>query len=457
MTQKTALYCLLSTLLTVPTFALAQKMSPNYLLQSVPMPNSEMTQDLLLEAEVPNDPLISVQKLSLIKTDLAKVGLSQEDIRSKFEKALASHGLSDTQTKEVLSNGFKAYNNFIDGMKDSKPFAKLDQNFRAKFWKMIIPQNVKIDSAVLQVEWFGEGVGAHGQIRMKLNSPLLLISKEDPKEIKMISGDVVYTLMALRSKNGKQVWGPLTGLTGVFANSYSLATAQHMAYIQAQESFIEQFELNLNAEEKSKLLYHTLNFGTQAKETQIYNIIYNSCVHAVLRALNVAVPKVDEWSFNPYNLVPHLKSIGLIGKKLTSVNKEFNSPVQALKNSENTKLLEFVSKNLSIIQSKPFNDSVKLLASIIIEDKWKYDELDTAIKALSSIKITNNETGKILPLKEVLALAQVALTNSDFPKSRLNDGAKSLNKLVTGVYTILKTNKIHLDTLLLLLKEIQTR
>jgi len=388
--------------------------------------------NLTIYADRPNDPLITNQKLSL-----------QEITFNELPMHLPS-----------IKNGFRYFKNFIHGIEGRALFENVEVQDQAEFWFMALPTNVAVKKAILQMEWFKEGYGGHAQLRFVLDSPIVLISKKG--EIQTISGDVVYTLQAIRSINGSQTWGPMTGLTGTFANTYSLASTQHMANIQAGVNFIEQHELNFGQSQRDAMFQYALGYGTQAKERELYNIIFNSCIQAVLDVVNIGDDAVNEWVFNPYSVVKHLNTLKLIKKNISlpSLNKEFNSPVQKLESPENKKMLDYVRANESKITSPIFEDSLRLLAQIILEDRWTLAELELAIESIEEASQAIKANGRDLSTEVLVQKVISAFRKIDPNHPRTLAARSSVLRLVHGLGEILKSNGMQVEDFLLMLSKL---
>ncbi|MFN8943721.1 MAG: hypothetical protein ACK5WZ_03760, partial [Pseudobdellovibrionaceae bacterium] len=450
----------------------------SYVVAQTPTPPSGVLRNLEIFSDKPGDLIIRNHKRSLQKVDLAELGVNQDQLKAYYQRSMSGL-LSAAQIEDLSREGFDLYKNFIHGILGRNAYEALETRDHGQFWVMVMPRQARIDSALLQLEMFGNGIGGHTQLRFKLNTPLLLIPQEkmnqfpghlsenksakviqriDGQNIRsvlgslsvsenqdhIIPGDVVYTLMALRTDKGHETWGPLTGLTGSFANSFSLASTAHMASVQANHSFIQQFELKLTSTQKQNLLNYVLTYSNQEKERQIYNVIYNSCIQATMRALDFADRRVDEWEFSPYSVVSHLASLGLIipAQELDSVNAEFDAPMKTLETEENKASLDFLRKNMGLIQSAVFKDSLKVLALVIIEDRWTYNELNLVFDAIKS----NAMNGSI---NVAQAQSQLQINPSIKQKS-----AQSIIKIIQSVEKILKDNKVSLQFLLETLKNL---
>ncbi|MGZ3726553.1 MAG: lipoprotein N-acyltransferase Lnb domain-containing protein [Pseudobdellovibrio sp.] len=408
-------------------------MSDKMLLSQAPVPNLQNRKDLMLYADKPSDILISGQKKSLTVVAPQDQLLTNDQILKLYSTQLGSSA--------DLTQGFKVYGNFIDGIKGKKAFDKVELTDQADMWQMVLLNSEQVQESILHLEWFNSGIGGHAQIRFKLSQPILLISQDDPSQTKWISGDIVYTLMALRTVNGNPDWGVATGLTGAFANSYSMATAAHMAAIQTNldnGSYVEQYQLKLSPMQNQSLLSNVLLVGSQAQEKEVYNLIYNSCIQAAMRALKSVDSRVDEWEFNPYMVLSDLQALGLIEKQLPSVNQEFNSPVQSLQNAQNAKNLAIVGKLRPAMGKAVFSESLRTLADVIIEDRWSSVDLNSVIAVVSQIDLSQAS------VEQIQGALMKAQSEGKLPAKTL----PSAQKLAAALAQVLQRNQMDLQDLM---------
>jgi hypothetical protein len=450
----------------------------SYVVKAAPIPPHGMPHNLVLLSDRPGDPLIKVQKRSLKKIDLIGSGID-ENLVAQYFRYQMSRTMSDTEIDNLASGGFEVFSNFMHGMREKDAYDQIKTHDPTQFWILIWPKNMRVSSSLLQTEMFGTGIGGHAQLRLKLDAPLLLIPQEyenrlsevlaqnesshvisriDGSNIKeilraenvssgrtvIIPGDIVYTLMALRTQSGRDSWGPLTGLTGTFANSYSVGSAAYIASIQGNHNFISQYNLEFSAEQNQKLLEYVLSYPLQEGERQIYNLIYNSCIQTVMRALNHVDQRVDAWEFSPYSVVPSLQLLGIIdpNKIVISANEEFGAPVQQLETQENKKSLELVRANSSLIQSSLFKDGLRALAYVIIEDRWTYGELDSVF---STLKKQNHLLS--LPIAQMVSLVKDN-------KALSQKSIASIEKLTATMIQVLQKNKLEIELLLAIMNNL---
>ncbi|MCB0356489.1 MAG: hypothetical protein KDD40_05750 [Bdellovibrionales bacterium] len=345
---------------------------------------------LLLHALHPGDPLLHQQKRSirfLNAEQLAKFKITPE----RLESIYGSPHLED----------YYIFANFIHGEVNDK---------NSRFWLAIIPQFTVITNVFLNIEWFIEGAGAHFQYRMKFSEPITLLpqnkippddwhehladsqswsmqdslSYESPMQI---SGDIVHTLLALRTQQGPQDWGPVEGVTGAYANAYAFQSTLHTALVQSNRNWVEQVELFIpNQETVRDILNLSLNKSHTNKESDIYNTVYNSCVTSGMEALyaNGLGYSIDKDLFNPYRIIDHFTKLGYVkNDNYPSLNEEFNSTVSF--QDINQEVSNKIEALLPIIKSDSFDLVMRGITSHIVIHQWSHVEITTLFKALTSI------------------------------------------------------------------------
>lgn len=386
--------CVLTAILATPSvFAQSRNATPDWVpmpsqfnLNAVPDPlqPNQLIQTLTLHADRPGDALGLTGKRSLIEVPRSQVVQNDSQISNFLIKAAS--GFNPPMPIAGLESQYRAYSNFMHGLVNTEPFSTAFQpKLVSNFWNLAVPANVKVKQAIFQIQWFGEGTGGHAQIRFLLDQPLAIFPQASggtgSLAPRVIPGDLVYTLFTLRSERGRQDWGAVTGLTGAFANAYSVGSTQTLAELQTGESLIEQYELNLNDSQLNALFAYALARGTRSGHSEIYNLVLNSCITAAMQALNVADSRVNPWIFNPYILRGELSKLNLLGRQLQSLNQEFNSPRLALETPSNRANLELVKKHHSAITSPQFQSAVQLIAFVVARDKWNAAELEFTIGA----------------------------------------------------------------------------
>lgn len=322
----------------------------------------EMAQATLI-ANDPNEPeLITTQKKTLQVISPKQLNAANNEFLNVI--------LQISESTNSLATNLENYyiiDYFAHGFEKMKVQSDLNQKQelldKAKYWVALIPKNTTVTQTLVQLEWFKEGVGGHGQIRYKLSDELILIRREllsnlNQKNISKIQikdfskqsslwqdrfltaspivkipGDVTFTLMATRTVGGPTAWGPVSGLTGAFANALTLNSTDHIAVMQVQDNYVEQVELsntesNETVRQQAQASFeYAINYSNQVQETHIYHLIFNSCITAAMKILNAdnqGFQNLNLFSFNPYTFIDEFKK-NKTNNKTSSLNLEYGS------------------------------------------------------------------------------------------------------------------------------------
>ncbi|MCB9025055.1 MAG: hypothetical protein H6625_01950 [Bdellovibrionaceae bacterium] len=381
---------------------------------------------LELRSSLPGDPLKYKIKRSLRllnNEQLVKFNITTERLKSLYGKA------------DI--NSYYIFANFIHGM---------ISEHESQFWIAIIPKFTKITNIYAQLEWFVQGAGAHMQYRMKISDPITLIPQNNKMPLKdwhqnpiQIPGDFVYTLLALRTQNGPESWDPIRGVTGVYANAYSLQSTQHTAEDQTQSNFVEQVELiHPGDEAASEILKFAILNSDAHKEQDIYNSVFNSCVTAAMEALyaNGGGYPVNKDLFNPYRVWQHLAELGIIkNDKIPSLNEEFSSKITRA--DMNPEIAAKLKPLLPLIRSDGFDLIVRDITSYIVSYNWSYSEISILFKAFQHIPKDAN-------LLEVQWALNDYLKNSNLSEERISQ----IKILAIDVFNYLVDHQFNYDPII---------
>lgn len=358
-------------------------------------------QSVTLKANDSSQPeLILNQKRTLelldqkVHSNLLKLAdINFEKIKTLFAEA----GVSSIQATSL--DDFYIVNEFHHGIKKiQKPEEIYSTNISykddAQFWIAVIPKSSIVSNISVQTEWFGEGIGAHGQIRFKLNTPVLLFPKTasnsgtlnllnsnwkerltaDTSKIQIVPGDLVFTLMVNRYVGGPDVWGPQTGLTGVFGNAYGLASMDHMALVETHENVLKEISLQDPSTKGQKVFEFALKNANQLGQGHIYNLIFNSCITTAMQTLysNGEGYNVDPYAFNPYNFTQSIQSFRKIEEPETNLNETYGSPLSKVE------IMPSVQSKINIIKQPQFDSMIKSVAFQLLD--FNYEELQIIIE-----------------------------------------------------------------------------
>ena len=346
------------------------------------------SQNITLQAENQNKPLLNVnlkRSIRLLDTELEiKEFLAQGITLKQIQSAFALRGFAQIKSFQDLII-IKNYAHGVKGFAKADIFKKeVSESSSANFWYAVLPKNAKVMRALVQRDWFSEGAGAHGQVRYILNSPVLLVPQEvKPKNSQIVDAtrsdwkshftienniphlapaDMVYSLYAIRYQNGPSTWDLFTGLGGVFANAYTLASTAHNVVYLAKDDLVEQHDLINPQTLGTKSFLASLKRSDEYKEQRIYHLIFNSCITEMNRALyaegqgyplrELGIKSSD---FNPYTFVEKLAPV-LSKTAVPSLNQEFGSDLKS------KALNPQVEKNIALVQSPEFETVVHNIA-----------------------------------------------------------------------------------------------
>ena len=384
------------------------------------------SQNIVLHAENQNKPLLNVnlkRSIRLLDTELEineflAQGITLKQIQSTF----ALRGFAQIKSFQDLIV-IKNYAHGVKGFTKSDIFKKdVTENSSANFWYAVLPKNAKVMRAMVQRDWFSEGAGAHGQVRYILNSPVLLVPQEAKlKNIQIVDAtradwkshftiesnvphlapaDMVYSLYAIRYQNGPNKWDLFTGLGGVFANAYTLASTAHNVVYLAKDDLVEQHDLISPQTLGTKSFLASLKRSDEYKEQRIYHLIFNSCITEMNRALyaegqgyplrDLGIQSSD---FNPYTFVEKLEPV-LSKTPVPSLNQEFGS---ALKSKA---INPQVEKNIALVQSAEFETVIHNIALEALSLSYKelleigsaFSQLQTAAQSGQGPKLSDINT-----------------------------------------------------------------
>lgn len=317
---------------------------------------------VLLTANDTSKPLLNTkikQSIRVVNNDIEKaeffaVAGSTAGIRQFFRNY-------DFKLRGRFFDDFIVVKNFTHGMEDftesDLSVKKINDSQRANYWYMVVPKQVKVQEIFVQRDWFSSGLGTHGQLRFKLNSPLLLIPQNVSESAKAsqkiedltknrwqdqflakpfssiaIPGDLVYSLFALRYQGGPDDWSFMTGIGGAFANAYTLSSVSHNLVYLGTGDYVEQNALIEPETLGTRTFFSVLERSNNFAEKNIYHLIFNSCItemNAALSAKGKGYPLqklgVQSTSFNPYRFKELLKPLfkNQNGEDM-SMNEEFN-------------------------------------------------------------------------------------------------------------------------------------
>lgn len=280
------------------------------------------------------------------------------------------------------------------------------------FYIAIIPRNTKVTHLYYQIEWFGAGVGAHNQLRFKLDQPIAIIPQEfeDAPIVNHIEGDLIYSLQAIRTEGGEQDWDPFKGIMGEYANALQFYSTSSKAKDQIKRSVVESFLIKKLTNAKQKMVFEqTLKTSDRSQEEEIYNTVFNSCVTHTLTALSKAIPRIEASHFNPYSALKMIdQATDKNYQRVLTLNQEFKNlvhkeEIMTMKEISSTSTSQRVSKFLPLIQTPEFDQMIRAITLFIIQNQLSYPQVKTAlmkVKKGSSLKkaAMDPETKKLMKM-----------------------------------------------------------
>lgn len=426
-------------------------------------------ESITLHANSDQKPLLLVHQKRSIDLIVPKAG-NKSDLN-----LLQSRGITLDLLNQVFSKHSQSLEDyyFIDyfshGYKDFKPEDVFKRSIvlkdETRYWTAIVPRDFIVNDIIVQRQWFDNEVGTHGQIRFKLNTPLLLFPQTEVHQAwnfsdirdfttdtdytkpnsqwknrvsdfydrpQLLPGDLIYALMAIRYEGGPQNWDTASGLTGVFGIAYTLTSTDHMAVYQAGSDYVEQIRIKSPKDNGKAVLTAALRDANSRREKDIYHLIFNSCITTVLRVLSFGYDldqaKIsDKYSFNPYRFIENLKPITDTTVNLPSLNQEYASSVQK------ATLTPQVQSHLAQIQTDEFDLAARSFAKEILD--LNYAELNYTIQVAG---LAAPEIKKGTDPKMAIAQAQQTLgQNRILPPEGLQ---AKLQSKVMGISAVLKSN-----------------
>ena len=336
--------------------------------------------------------------------------------------------LSETEFVEKGFENYKVLANFAHHK---------NAESKQSFYVLVIPNDALVEKTIFQIEWFGNGAGAHNQIRMIFDQPFVAIPQDpeaDAYSLQVVQNDskkadIVYSLQTPRLEGGGTEWSVFEGAMGEYANTIQLYSIQAKAKRQVYQSVIKQYELtNLSQPQKQAIFEAGLVNAQQLGDTTIYNTVLNSCITHALIALRglptedgtsfQGAAKVNPLWFNPYSVFERLTSeADLQTNYLGTLNSEFEhyneyAPAGEKVLSEADRMETEAYKKIApfektLLQTNAFDDFVRKLAILIVDKKITAKQANGAIEKAQKVLAEGGsfaESGKLSPeAKQILS------------------------------------------------------
>ncbi len=289
-----------------------------------------------------------------------------------------------------------------------------------RFWTAMIPTE-GVNDAILQVEWFDEGVGSHLQVRMKTDEPIFLVPQgytfpegwmgqiKDFREINDLSllnqvdnpmfipGDIVYSLFGARTKQSDSPWSPLQGILGEYAYIKTMYSTSHAADFHAGRAYVEQYKIHAFRQQKNQMLSKAIHFSAENGTNAIYHTVFNSCFTAALELLASVGLAVDTNIFNPYSVLTKLQQEAVIAReRMISLGEEYDiKKFPQLRNEGNAETVEMLEELSPVLASDMFDQIIRRFSYVLLKDKWTHDELLQVFSIFKSIPKDQNSVAEI--------------------------------------------------------------
>jgi hypothetical protein len=379
--------------------------------------------EINLFSPIENDELMVNYRKPFLHADLedvlAKSKISLAQINKIFNMPNAE--ISDYNVIANFSHGFAGYNAPF-----MRPTTAEDQSI---FWYAIMPREVNIKNAGIQVEWFVEGIGNHMQLHFSLDKNILLLPEnlesinssqasadsngtidlkvEDRTQVGLIDifgnnnqpvlikGEMIYALMGLKAKHGPQEFSFVNGITGNLTIGLTMASSGHMETDQmSRGSFLEEYQLKLSQEELQRVLTYVFNQNTDENPTaNLYNTVFQNCIKEVVKAVAYGIEfrdaklVFDADQFNPYSVPNYLIKQGLIEANPQLLNTSFSGYKlvnQSRETPENKGAIKKVDIAMGLIKEEDLDTFVRQFAYAAAVNQWKQESINDYFKLMTS-------------------------------------------------------------------------
>lgn len=327
--------------------------------------------------------------------------------------------------------------------------ASTDSKPGSSWFVAILPKTVQVERVFLQTEWFGSGAGAHNQIRMILDTPIIGIPQEGASTEPVVfdwnglgKGDLIYTLNATRVEEGEQDWHPLNALMGEFGIALKIVDTKTLALEQIQKAVIDEHELlNLQPEQGKAILVHALTESDRRQELSIYNTVFASCVTYAMAALKAGIPQIDSNWFNPYSLIENVSAAHGKGTSFrrSAMNDVFapflqrGQKVMEWQDIQSAQLYQLVQPVKPLLRNPEFDQLIQQVALYIIKEGITYDQVKAFMQSLRESGMNVKKAKKSLSTKGKVFLNSIVerWESSQLGSLPIEDFFKALQGLQT--------------------------
>lgn len=340
--------------------------------------------------------MLDLRRSIVLIDNLEEAGLENQ-LSERIKQVVNNQWNNSHKFKKKGLQNFYILANFVHHInEDSDP----------SFFVAIIPKTAAIENIIFQVEWFGQGVGAHTQIRFQLDQAIVAIPQWDDEYTPQIishngRADLVYSLQAARVEGGEEDWSPTLGLMGEYANALQFFSVQSKAKKQIYANVVNQYRINgLSSDQKRSIFLQALNSSHELQETTIYNTVFNSCITHSLLSLrgsfaessktHTGLSQINPVWFNPYSIVDRLESAGVSLTALETMNTEFKKLgydrhgsifTEALRQQTNSyKLLAPLQD--SLLKDERLESFVRKMALFIVDEEITASQFNDFLKVV---------------------------------------------------------------------------
>lgn len=399
---------------------------------------------------------------------LSKTGISVEQLNLIFKKSTAT--VQDYRVIANFSHGFEGY---------PAPFIKATTaEDKSIFWYAIVPRDVMVKNAGVQVEWFVEGIGNHMQLHFSLDQNILLIPEkfeslsqtlaqgdsllnriENRTQIGegqfnidifgqvdrpvLIKGEIIYALMGLKAFGGPQEFSFVNGITGNLTIGLTMASVGHMATDQmSRGSFVEEYALKLSQDELNRTLEYVFQQNVGANPTaNLYNTVFQNCIKEVVKAIDYGLMErsqqiyFDADQFSPYSVPNYLIRKGLIEKvplKLNNLFPGFELVNQSRQTEENKDAIKKVNLALKVIKEKDLDVFVRDFAYAAAVNQWKQESINDYFKLMTS-KLKTPKAFESFNINLFMNIDSEWKKNEN--KDQIIQIDNSIKKILLGIFT----------------------
>ena len=399
----------------------------------------------------PDNKLRTDEKRSIMLLNHENIEELEYELKKEIYKVSQNKG--PLKFKNTGLSSFHIFANFVH----SRPGSN-----EPDFYIAMIPKNIDVKKVIFQIEWFGSGAGAHTQIRMIFDQPIMAIPQRstdysaqivsnisDTESTNSIGvADIIFSPETVQVESGQLNEAPFKGIMGEYGTALQFFSTPVKAKKQIGVSVVKEYEiLNLEQSQKNAVFNAAISTSNKEEETTIYHTIFNSCVTHTLRALQgtynsknktyQGLSGIDTHLFNPYSVLEKISKSYRGGTRYRgTLNDEFSYLVNnkvmtedARKATESYKKIAPLTEN--ILKNEAFDRIMRQLAFFILDEGITYDQIQGLTPLASQKGATIADIPKTDASKAVIAKISNLWTNSEFKNHPIEDFFRALTGLKT--------------------------